>query len=334
MSLQTLLHPFEAELVPMPAAGARGIVFNAQPGMRRPDGFRAELFLVQGFRPLFLPLQKSGHDLAPEPKGEGYDLAFVIAGRHRRQNELWIAEALARTRVGGTIMVAGGKTDGIASLRKRVGDLLPLAGSASKHHGVVFWIERPEAGAAADAIEALTPAPTVADGRFRTAPGGFSADAVDNGSRLLADSLPPDLKGAVADFCAGWGYLSVRLAELPGVASIDLYEADHASLEAARLNLAGARPQTAFHWQDLAAEPVAQRHDTVVMNPPFHQGRAAEPDVGLAMIRAAHGALKSRGRLFVVANRGLPYEAELKRLFNNVRELALQGGYRVMSGQR
>jgi 16S rRNA (guanine1207-N2)-methyltransferase len=138
----------------------------------------------------------------------------------------------------------------------------------------------------------------------------------------------------VADFCAGWGYLSARLAEMPGVTSIDLYEADHASLETARRNLAGVRPQTGFHWQDLAAEPVVARYDAVVMNPPFHQGRAAEPDIGLAMIRAAHGALKSRGRLFVVANRGLPYEAELKRQFRDVRELAAQGGFRVMLGQR
>ena len=43
------------------AARLRGVddphVFNAQPGMRRPDGFRAELFLVQGFRPDFLALE-------------------------------------------------------------------------------------------------------------------------------------------------------------------------------------------------------------------------------------------------------------------------------------
>ncbi len=334
-SLATLLHPFESGLIPLPEAGARGIVFNAQPGMRRPDGFRAELFLVQGFRPSFLPLERSGHDIAPEAHGDGYDLAMVVAGRHRRQNELWVAQALSCTRPGGTILVAGGKTDGIASLKKRVGGLLALADSASKHHGVVFWLERP--ADAEQAVEALAAAPELAEGRFATAPGGFSAGKVDAGSRLLADSLPGDLAGKVADFCAGWGYLSVRLAgERQGVASVDLYEADFSSLQAARANMARLVPGVAagFHWRDLAAEPVDGRYDAIVMNPPFHQGRAAEPDIGLAMLRAAHAALKSRGRLFVVANRGLPYEAELKRLFAEVAEIARDATFRVFSARR
>lgn len=335
--LQTLMHPFEAGLLPPAAERARGIVFNAQPGMRRPEGFRAELFLVQGFRPQFLPLQRSGHEIAPEPQVEGYDLAFVVAGRHRRQNELWIAAALARTRPGGTVLVAGGKTDGIASLRKRAGDLLPLAGSASKHHGVVFWLERPSDEAqVASAVAALTPEPSWAEDRYRTAPGGFSADKVDSGSRLLAQNLPDDLKGNAADFCAGWGYLSVRLAERPGLSSVDLYEADFASLEAARENMATLAPAmlAAFHWTDLGSEPVTTRYDAIVMNPPFHQGRAAEPDIGLAMIRAAHAALKPGGRLFLVANRGLPYEAELTRLFRKSGEIARDGAFKVIWAAR
>lgn len=333
-TIQTLYHPFEADLLPMPAAGARGIVFNAQPGMRRPAAFLPELFLVQGFRPAFRPLEQSGHDIAREPRGEGYDLAFVVAGRHRRQNEAWIAQALERTRPGGTVLVAGGKTDGIASLKKRVGTHLPLAGSASKYHGVVFWIERPDDISAV--VETLAPAAPLAGGRYRTASGGFSAEGVDAGSRLLADNLPGDIKGRVADFCAGWGYLSVRLAERPGVASVDLYEADHASLEAAKDNMARLAPDMAagFHWIDLAAEPVAARYDAVVMNPPFHQGRAADPDIGLAMLRAAHGALKTGGRLFLVANRGLPYEAELKRSFRTSGEIVRDGAFKVLWAAR
>jgi len=336
-TLPTLLYPFEAGFLPMPEAGARGIVFNAQPGMRLPAGFGAALAHVQGFRPLFLALERSGCDVAPEPQGEGLDLALVLLGRHRRQNELWLAEALRRTRPGGAILVAGGKTDGIASLRKRVGALLPVAGSASKYHGVIFWIERPPVGEALDrAVAALTPAPGLVAGRFSTAPGGFSADDVDGGSRLLADSLPADLSGAVADFCAGWGYLSVRLAERPGVRSVGLYEADHASLAAARRNMAALAPAMAatFHWSDLASEPVDGRHDAIVMNPPFHQGRAAEPDLGMRIIVAARAALKPGGRLFLVANRGLPYEQVLADGFRSYSEIVRAGSHKVLWATR
>ena len=330
-ALQTLLHPFETGMLPPLAAGMRGLVFNAQPGMRRPEGFDAELFLVQGFRPLYLALERSGHAVAPEPQGDGYEIASVIAGRHRRQNELWIAQALARTSPGGVVLVAGDKTDGIASLRKRVGDLLPIAGSASKFHGAVFWLERPEDGQFIErAIAALTSSIALVDGRYFTAVGGFSSQRVDPGSRLLADSLPQDVGGAVADFCAGWGYLSARVAGRPDVASLDLYEADFASLQAARKNLTGPRPFVGFHWHDLAAEPVLARYDAIVMNPPFHQGRAAEPDLGTRMVAAAKPALRSGGRLFLVANRALPYERALADGFRTHGEIVRDAAFKVL----
>lgn len=329
--LAIALYPFERGLVAMPGPGSRGLVLNAVPGMRRPEGFEADLFLVQDLRPLYLPLKNSGQDVSPVPEGAEYDLAVVLAGRHRRQNEGWIAEALQRTCPGGTVLVAGGKTDGIASLKRRVDALLPVAGSQSKFHGMAFWLERPREPQ--PAIAALTPEPLLADGRFVTGPGVFSADGVDPGSRLLAENLPVDLSGAAADFGAGWGFLSVVLAGRPAVRSIDLYEASHTALEAAKANVVGAAHpelECRFFWQDLLSEPVTERYDVIVMNPPFHQGRAAEPDIGAAMIMTALGSLKKGGRLFMVANRGLPYDRELAAGSARHGELASDEGYRVL----
>ena len=176
------------------------------------------------------------------------------------------------------------------------------------------------------------------EGRFKAAPGMFSHDHVDVGSKLLADHLPASLKGKAADFCAGWGYLSVVLTETaPAVTSIDLFEADHASLDAAaQTYMAALAPDmtAGFHWLDLATEPVERRYDVIVMNPPFHQGRAAEPDIGQAMIRAAANALKPGGHLFMVANRGLPYETLLRSAFRRGEELASDKTFRVWCAVR
>ena len=159
----------------------------------------------------------------------------------------------------------------------------------------------------------------------------FSYDRVDVGSRLLADALPGDLRGVAADFCAGWGYLAAMIAERATCSRIDLYEAQYASLEAARRNMARLAPATdaRFHWCDLTTEKVERIYDTIVMNPPFHKGRAADPGLGQAMIRAAAAALKPRGRLFMVANRGLPYELLLKSRFSNCETLRDEQGFRV-----
>lgn len=334
--LKTLFHPFEAEAVPLPGKGDRALFLGAEPGFRSPEGFEASLHLVQGFRPHFRALQASGLIVTAQAEGGGFDMALVLAGRHRGLNELRLAEALERVAPGGLIVIAGGKDDGIASLRKRVGELVPLEGHLPKYHGIAFWFRRPADPAATQNLRAANPALLV-EGRFRTAPGMFSFDRIDTGSRLLVENLPNDLRGSVADFCAGWGYVAAEIAaRAPGISALDLYEADFASLEAAKLNLAavGQSITREFFWTDLLKEPVEKRYDAIAMNPPFHRSRAAEPEIGAGMIRAAAKALKPGGRLFMVANRQLPYEPVLSAAFSSHAELARDGMFKVLVARR
>lgn len=332
--VKTLFHPFEAEAIALPQPGANILFLGAEPGFRLPDGFDATLHLVQSFRPSLRALETTGHKVTPRGQGSGHEASLILAGRHRGQNELRIAEALERTVPGGLILVAGSKDDGIAPLRKRVGELLPLDGHLPKYHGVAFWFRRPESGEVAKALRAANRALLI-EGRFHTAPGMFSFDRVDTGSKLLSDHFPRDLRGQVADFCAGWGYLSAEvLARCPGVTGLDLYEADFEALEAAKRNVTSEKVATRFFWTDLLAEAVEQRYDAIVMNPPFHRARAAEPEIGAGMIRAAARALKPGGRLFMVANRQLPYEAVLAAAFSSFGEIAREGMFKVFSARR
>lgn len=368
----TLFHPFETGALEMPLAGNRVLFLGAEPGFRLPEGFAANLSLVQGFRPWFRALAGRYH-VTPQPEGENFDAALVLCGRHRGENELRIAEAVERTKAGGLILVAGGKDDGIASLRKRLeNDEDPLAeaiarrrparsiyisdpsipperlynpakvsvslsGHLAKYHGVVFWLERtPEADAFAQKIKKWYDNWPLVDGRFITAPGMFSSDRVDAGSKLMAAHLPDKITGAVADFCAGWGYLASELANrYPKMSVLDLYEADFASLEAAKRNVAATETlKPCFFWHDLLGEAVPHRYDFIVMNPPFHQKREAEPDIGQRMIRAASAALKPGGRLLMVANRQLPYEKTLSEVFASHSEIAQDGMFKVLAAKR
>jgi 16S rRNA (guanine1207-N2)-methyltransferase len=334
--LKTLFHPFEAEAVPLPGKGERALFLGAEPGFRLPEGFGATLHLVQGFRPHFRALQASAAIVTPQAEGDGFDMTLVLAGRHRGLNEVRIAEALERAAPGGLVVVAGGKDDGIASLRKRVDELVPLEGHLPKYHGIAFWLRRPANPAAAEELRAANPALLV-ENRFHTAPGMFSFDRIDTGSKLLVENLPRDLRGSVADFCAGWGYVAAEIAaRSPGISGLDLHEADFPSLEAAKLNLAGVNQSIArnFFWIDLLKEPVEKRYDAIAMNPPFHRSRAAEPEIGAGMIRAAAKALKPGGRLFMVANRQLPYEPILAAAFSSHAELARDGMFKVLSARR
>jgi 16S rRNA (guanine1207-N2)-methyltransferase len=186
--------------------------------------------------------------------------------------------------------------------------------------------------------EALAPRePVGTEEGFFTAEGGFSADGVDSGSLLLAENLPEGLTGEVADFASGWGYLAAwALRRSPGIERMDLYEAHLPSLLAAKRNLPSVSDsvECRFFWHDLLREPVTARYDAILMNPPFHQGRAAEPDLGVEMIGTAAKALKRGGRLFMVANRPLPYERVLEKLLPRYEEICRHARFKVLVGRK
>jgi 16S rRNA (guanine1207-N2)-methyltransferase len=171
----------------------------------------------------------------------------------------------------------------------------------------------------------------VAEG-FVTAEGVFSADGIDPASRLLADSLPDKLGAHLVDLGAGWGYLASRMLARESLRSLDLVEADHAALACARLNVTD--PRARFHWADATTWRPASPVDGVVMNPPFHSGRAADPDLGRAFIASAAGMLSPQGRLWMVANRHLPYEASLTQHFAEVVELSGDNRFKILQAAR
>ncbi len=336
-ALKTLLYPFDADVVPSPATGERILFLGAEAGFRTSDALKdTDVTCVQGFRPLFRELEAAGHMATPLPGGGEYGAALILCGRHRGQNEAWLAEAVQRTRVRGLIIAAGSKDDGMASLRKRLETMVELGGHLPKFHGLAVWFRRPQD--ATPLLGALGSGKQAApvDGHFSTAPGMFSHDRVDAGSRLLAEHFfPADISGQVADFCAGWGYLAREaVRRCPKIKAIDLYEADFASLEAARINLADATIPVRFFWHDLATEPVTTRYDAIVMNPPFHTERRAEPSLGQDMIKAAAKALKSGGRLLLVANHHLPYEKTIPGLFTSFSEIGRAGGFKLILAKK
>src|SRR5690606_30408116 len=130
-----------------------------------------------------------------------------------------------------------------------------------------------------------------------------------------------------------YGYLSAELlARSPGLTALDAYEADARALTMARHNL-GRHPALAalgFHWHDVTAG-IAPGYDVVVTNPPFHAPDGRErPDIGRAFIAAAAQALRPGGRLWLVANRHLPYEEALGAGFGQARLVAQEGGFKVV----
>jgi len=311
------------------------VVLRAEPGSFL-DLVPGGVFCEQGFRPTFDALARANRRVEPRlPDATRAAAVVVNLGRNRAENLGNVARGLGMLAEGGRLVIAGAKSDGVDALTRQVTRAFPLiAGSFAKAHGRVLWFDRPAAlpAVTAEWAEAARPRPN-ADG-FLTAPGMFSPEHADPGSRRLAAELPGRLAGRVADLGAGWGWLAAQaLAANPAIGELDLYEADALALDAARANVAD--PRARFHWSDATAlGPGVGRYDAVIANPPFHHGRAAEPDLGAAFIAAAARILKPGGALYLVANRQLPYEAPLAAVFRQVEKLDESGIYKVIRADR
>ncbi len=271
---------------------------------------------------------------------QGYDCAreigaaaavLVCLPRARVEARDLIARAAAAT--AGPVILDGQKTDGIEAHLRALKGRVALSGPISKGHGKIAWFASPGA-AAFDDWRTEAREITDAEGRrFVTRPGVFSADGVDPGSALLVSSLPAALKGVAVDLGAGWGWLSAALlARAPGIAALHLVESDARALDCARENVAD--PRAVFHWADATRPLPGLSADAVISNPPFHQGRAGQPALGQAFIRAAAAMLAPGGQLWLVANRHLPYEVTLAQAFGSHREHASEGGYKILVAER
>ncbi|WP_254695408.1 methyltransferase [Oceanicola sp. D3] len=277
--------------------------------------------VVTGFYPDVVAWEGRGFSVSQAPKGE-FSGAIVFVPRSKALAKDLLAQAAA---LGGPVLVDGAKTDGIESLWKAARKQGDASAAFSKAHGKVFAVT------GGDFSAWRLQEVSEAEGGWITAAGVFSADGPDAGSELLAAALPAQMKGRVADLGAGWGYLSAAVLKREGVVAVELVEAEWAALEAARKNLDD--PRARFTWGDATA-PLGDPLDHVVMNPPFHPARAANPGLGTAFIASAAASLKPSGKLWMVANRHLPYEAALAAHFGEVSEIGGDTRFKLFSAAR
>ena len=324
--MSRILIPFDTGELAVPDAPV--LYLNAQPGPAI-SAF-PEIVCVQDSFPI-MSLLPTGSLSDSKALTETFATILIDIARDRDQNRAMIAMAWDHANPGATIVVSGAKTDGIDALSKEVKSHFGRDGTLAKSHGKTFWLTR--TATTPPVIETWRSLADLAENPdgFLTAPGMFSHAKVDRASRILAENLPRKLGAHVIDLGAGWGYLSGQALKNDAVARLELVEASAASLAAANANIDDPRAQ--FHWADARHFAPDTPADTVIMNPPFHVSRSAEPSLGKAFIMAAAKCLKPSGSLWMVANRHLPYEASLQSCFRHAEIIRDQDGFKILMGR-
>ncbi|MEG0144768.1 MAG: methyltransferase [Clostridia bacterium] len=158
--------------------------------------------------------------------------------------------------------------------------------------------------------------------------GVFSKDGLDEGSRLLLETLPP-LEGRVLDMGCGWGAIGLTLSLVnPGTWFI-LSDVNARAIELCERN---RRANALMNAQVFLSDGVASvegEFDAVITNPPIRAGKK----VIYRLFEEGFARLKPGGSLYVVIRKQQGAEsalAFLTGLSENAERIARDKGFWVL----
>ena len=300
----------------MTATGAAGI-YGTPP---------AELAELPAGAVQFSPLMPGASALEHQNEGALASITMV-APPGTLERRYAMALALRAVTPGGAVTVLAAKDRGGTRLRKELQTFNCTVNETARRHHRIAICARPAALTGIDEALSQGGPQLVAGLDLWSQPGVFSWDRVDPGTALLLQHLPA-FSGRGADFGCGLGILARAILTSEKVAQVALVDIDRRAIEAARRNIEDAR--ISLTWADLR-DPLPQLAglDFAVMNAPFHDGGTEDKLLALSFVKRAAEALRKGGSCWLVANRHLPYEAEMKPLFKHIDLKAQTGGYKV-----
>lgn len=261
------------------------------------------------------------------------------------QQLIW--DAFHALKPGGRCLLAGGNNEGIKPAVRLLDTLFGTSQIEAQHSGHRLVVAtRPAGGpASTEGFDSpfLDPARfhelhVRADGRdwtLFTRPGVFSWEHLDEATAILADVFEVHSGESVLDIGCGAGLLGMIAAQRSGTGRVVLLDADAEAVRSARRAVDAAGLHNAdVRASDVASAITGERFDVVVSNPPFHLGKAVDLSLPRRFIRDTWQCLEPNGRLYLVANRTLPYERVIAEQFGDVRVLHDGARFKVLGAMR
>jgi len=332
LTTETLMFPYRKGLLEVPAAASRPLFLNAEDPEIVKD--LSSPMLIQPCFDKARRLIEAGYKVAQEPEGK-FDTIWILPSKDMEETQYLLSLALRAAAQGAVVVAAAANDAGgkrLEALFEELG-LAPHAESKNKGRVVFATVDGEYNRDQAKTWFSQGREQPILNSLLVSRPGLYGWDKVDIGSALLARHLPPDLSGSVADFGCGWGYLSLQaLARSKNILRLTLIDVDSRAVDIAARNVQSQHPDLSVEavWTDLTHPHVKLGpFDTILLNPPFHAGTHADPAIGQSIIMTAAQSLKADGRLYLVANRHLPYEKTLTGLFKQIDVIADEGGFKA-----
>ncbi|NCW44507.1 MAG: methyltransferase domain-containing protein [Gemmatimonadaceae bacterium] len=261
--------------------------------------------------------------------------------------QLAVAEAFRTLAIGGTCLLAGANDEGAKPAAKLLESVFGNAQLAAQHSGCRLLVATKRSAVAGDDTVFDNPwldadhfhelPVTLAETGFvaSTRPGVFSWEHVDEATGILADLMRIENGESVIDLGCGAGILGIAASRWSPQGRVLMLDADADAVRCATRSAAQAGSvNVEVRASDVASAAADARVDVVVSNPPFHLGKGTELAIPRAFIEQAYRHLTPGGRLYLVANRTLPYERLIGECFGEVLTAHDGRRFKVIGGVR
>ena len=275
------------------------------------------------------------------------DLVTIRIPTEKLPTQQLIWDAFNILRVGGTCILAGGTNEGVKPAVRMLDTLFGSSTVEAQHsgHRLVRATRRDAQPTSVAGFDSPYLSPDVfrelhvsARGEqwlLHTRPGVFSWEHLDEATTLLADAMEVRAGESVLDIGTGAGLLGLIAARMSGTGEVLMLDADSEAVRCASRSIAAASIRNAeAAASDVTSAAGDRTFDVVLSNPPFHQGKAVDLVLPRRFIGEAYNRLVPGGRLYIVANRTLPYERVITERFGAVRVLHDGQRFKVLGATR
>jgi 16S rRNA (guanine1207-N2)-methyltransferase len=249
-----------------------------------------------------------------------YTMALVHLPRGRALQIEALALAAALLQPGGRLVFVGATREGVKGAHREAQRLFGHAGIVVRKGGYHAGLaQRPDGAFPIPEVVYETRSIAVDDitTQLVSCPGVFAWDRLDDGAAALIAGMDVEPDTDVLEVGCGTG--------LPGLAALRCGVRATLVDVSARAVASARRTLAANGYSDVpvllsqgAAVVQGQMFDTVITNPPFHQGHGMDFEVARGFVHEAARVLRYGGRLYLVANAFLKYEPWLRESFARV----------------
>lgn len=256
-----------------------------------------------------------------------------------------IERAQPKLRNGGSFYLVAKVSKGAKSYMRKLSEVIGPARVIRRTGG--YWLMRAERSplcspGAVDLSAYEHTVETVLRGRkytFCTRAGIFSRKEMDDGTRLLIESVDILPMSSVIDVGCGYGPIGIAAAHMASVGRVVMVDTNARAVDCANRNIVAhhlhharknGRPRVEAIVSDRFDAVRGERFDRVLSNPPFHSG----VDVLYPLVDQAYAHLKFHGRMYVVLMRYVGIRRHIEKVFGNCSVVAHEGKHTVLMAER